>query len=88
MKNCVNFRWILTKNYKALTKGLKGNISGFINIVMELKKCCNHSFLIRPPETYGTTGEEILPVCTIIIYFFLIHTGTEAGLSKGTIPRF
>jgi SNF2 family DNA or RNA helicase len=44
------YKWILTKNYKALTKGLKGNISGFINLVMELKKCCNHGFLVRSPE--------------------------------------
>ncbi|XP_062610883.1 chromodomain-helicase-DNA-binding protein 1-like isoform X1 [Saccostrea cucullata] len=44
------YRWILTKNYKALSKGLKGNVSSFVNIIMELKKCCNHAQLIRPPE--------------------------------------
>ena len=43
-------RWILTKNYKALSKGLKGNMGGFMNIIMELKKCCNHAFLVRPPD--------------------------------------
>uniref|UniRef100_T1J6Q1 Chromodomain-helicase-DNA-binding protein 1 n=1 Tax=Strigamia maritima TaxID=126957 RepID=T1J6Q1_STRMM len=43
-------RWILTKNYKALSRGLKGSIGNFINIMMELKKCCNHAFLIRPPD--------------------------------------
>ena len=47
---CV-YRWILTKNYKALSKGVKGSISGFLNIVMELKKCCNHTYLVRPPDT-------------------------------------
>ncbi|XP_022330657.2 chromodomain-helicase-DNA-binding protein 1-like isoform X3 [Crassostrea virginica] len=44
------YRWILTKNYKALSKGLKGNVSSFVNIIMELKKCCNHAQLVRPPE--------------------------------------
>ena len=44
------FRYILTKNYSALSKGLKGSVSSFVNIVMELKKCCNHAFLTRPPE--------------------------------------
>lgn len=44
------YKWILTKNYKALSKGLKGSQSGFINIMMELKKCCNHAMLIRPPD--------------------------------------
>lgn len=43
-------RWILTRNYKALAKGTRGSSAGFLNIVMELKKCCNHSFLIKQPE--------------------------------------
>lgn len=44
------YKWILTKNYKALAKGLKGSLSGFVNIMMELKKCCNHATLIRPTD--------------------------------------
>uniref|UniRef100_A0AC35TH50 DNA helicase n=1 Tax=Rhabditophanes sp. KR3021 TaxID=114890 RepID=A0AC35TH50_9BILA len=41
------YKWILTKNYKELSKGVKGSINGFVNLMMELKKCCNHSTLIR-----------------------------------------
>lgn len=56
-------RWILTRNYKALAKGTRGSSSGFLNIVMELKKCCNHSFLIKQPEDGETeTHEEQLQV--------------------------
>ncbi|XP_052437829.1 chromodomain-helicase-DNA-binding protein 2 isoform X5 [Carassius gibelio] len=44
------YKWILTRNYKALSKGTRGSSSGFLNIVMELKKCCNHGFLIKQPE--------------------------------------
>ncbi|TWW76353.1 Chromodomain-helicase-DNA-binding protein 2 [Takifugu flavidus] len=44
------YKWILTRNYKALSKGTRGSSSGFLNIVMELKKCCNHSFLIKQPD--------------------------------------
>ncbi|XP_036005916.1 chromodomain-helicase-DNA-binding protein 2 isoform X2 [Fundulus heteroclitus] len=44
------YKWILTRNYKALSKGTRGSSSGFLNIMMELKKCCNHSFLIKQPE--------------------------------------
>ncbi|XP_063820137.1 chromodomain-helicase-DNA-binding protein 1 isoform X4 [Pseudophryne corroboree] len=44
------YKWILTRNYKALSKGHKGSTSGFLNIMMELKKCCNHCYLIKPPE--------------------------------------
>ncbi|KAM9311923.1 chromodomain-helicase-DNA-binding protein 2 [Gastrophryne carolinensis] len=44
------YKWILTRNFKALLKGTKGSTSGFLNIVMELKKCCNHCFLVKAPE--------------------------------------
>lgn len=44
------YKWILTKNYKALSKGVKGSVSSFTNIIMELKKCCNHASLIRPVD--------------------------------------
>lgn len=47
------YKWILTKNYKALTKGVKGSIASFTNIVMELKKCCNHASLVRPFDEYA-----------------------------------
>ncbi|KAJ6646547.1 Chromodomain-helicase-DNA-binding protein 1 [Pseudolycoriella hygida] len=44
------YKWILTKNFNALRKGLRGSTSTFLNIVIELKKCCNHAMLIRPQE--------------------------------------
>ncbi|XP_064422060.1 chromodomain-helicase-DNA-binding protein 2 isoform X2 [Latimeria chalumnae] len=44
------YKWILTRNYKALSKGTRGSTSGFLNIVMELKKCCNHCYLIKLPD--------------------------------------
>jgi len=54
----VHLRWILTKNYKELMKGSKSSISSFINIVMELKKCCNHGFLVRSPEATETLNKS------------------------------
>ncbi|XP_045427981.1 chromodomain-helicase-DNA-binding protein 2 isoform X2 [Pipistrellus kuhlii] len=55
------YKWILTRNYKALAKGTRGSTSGFLNIVMELKKCCNHCYLIKPPEdNERDNGQEIL----------------------------
>eukprot|EP00794_Sanderia_malayensis_P009568 gene9568-10557_t len=44
------YKWILTKNYKELSRGVKGSVQGFLNIVVELKKCCNHANLIRQSE--------------------------------------
>ncbi|XP_058058662.1 chromodomain-helicase-DNA-binding protein 1 [Anopheles bellator] len=49
------YRWILTKNFNELRKGLKGSASTFLNIVIELKKCCNHASLTRPMEF----GEQV-----------------------------
>jgi chromodomain-helicase-DNA-binding protein 1 len=44
------YKWILTKNFNALLKGRKGSTSTFLNIVIELKKCCNHAMLIKQPD--------------------------------------
>ncbi|XP_036148623.1 chromodomain-helicase-DNA-binding protein 1 isoform X3 [Monomorium pharaonis] len=44
------YKWILTKNYEALRKGVKGSTTTFLNIVVELKKCCNHAYLTKPME--------------------------------------
>ena len=57
------YKWILTKNYNALRKGIRGSPSSFLNIVMELKKCCNHGSLIKPMENDRMPSEEHLQVC-------------------------
>uniref|UniRef100_A0A182SSR7 DNA helicase n=1 Tax=Anopheles maculatus TaxID=74869 RepID=A0A182SSR7_9DIPT len=44
------YKWILSKNFDALRKGMKGSVGTFLNIVIELKKCCNHAALTRPME--------------------------------------
>ncbi|TGZ66478.1 hypothetical protein CRM22_005288 [Opisthorchis felineus] len=44
------YRLILARNYDGLMKVTRGHKASFINIVMELKKCCNHAHLIAPPQ--------------------------------------
>lgn len=56
------YKWILTKNYKELSKGVKGSINGFVNLVMELKKCCNHSSLVRSYDQPDEGAEARLQV--------------------------
>jgi chromodomain-helicase-DNA-binding protein 1 len=55
------YKWILTKNFEQLRKGNRGSTTTFANIVVELKKCCNHSFLTKAPEDPGylSTPERI-----------------------------
>ncbi|XP_024942865.1 chromodomain-helicase-DNA-binding protein 1 isoform X3 [Cephus cinctus] len=52
------YKWILTKNYNALRKGVKGSTATFLNIVIELKKCCNHAFLTKPTENEKRESNE------------------------------
>lgn len=52
------YKWILTKNYNALRKGVKGSTTTFLNIVIELKKCCNHSYLTKPMEVDSQIGQN------------------------------
>ena len=65
----ISIRWILTRNHAALHKGSRGRgtISSFCNIIMELKKCCNHGHLVKDPEPLKTpTTEAILKVVTCL----------------------
>lgn len=53
------YRWLLTKNFAMLNKGSRGRSSGSVstlkNLVMELKKCCNHPYLFPDYEDTSTT---------------------------------
>merc|ERR1711892_145222 len=42
--------------------GSKGSTTSFVNIMIELKKCCNHCYLTKPPDDReaGVTKEERL----------------------------
>jgi len=53
------YKWILTKNYNALRKGSKGSSTTFLNIMIELKKCCNHALLTKPQENESTTDDNL-----------------------------
>lgn len=39
------YKFILTKNYEALNSKSGGNSCSLINVMMDLKKCCNHPYL-------------------------------------------
>lgn len=59
------YRWILTKNFTALRKESKGSTNVFLNVIMQLRKCCNHSSLFEHPDskmTHLASAEEQLQV--------------------------
>ena len=50
---------ILKRNFAELNKGVKGGHTSLLNIVVELKKCCNHPFLFESFHTrYGATSNN------------------------------
>ena len=51
-------RWIIARNYRDLNKGVKGKKSSLSNIIVELKKCVNHPYLIKQPGLDVSTDEE------------------------------
>lgn len=76
-------RWILTRNYKALSKGNKGSTSGFLNIMMELKKCCNHCYLIKPPEDNEFLNKaEFLQVSMVFVIYHHFVTYQSCSISN------
>lgn len=45
---CINrkyYKFILTRNFEALNSKGGGNQVSLLNIMMDLKKCCNHPYL-------------------------------------------
>ncbi|CAN0922487.1 Protein CHROMATIN REMODELING 5 [Linum grandiflorum] len=50
------YKWILERNFHDLNKGVRGNQVSLLNIVVELKKCCNHPFLFESAD-HGYGGE-------------------------------
>ncbi|KAE8732378.1 Chromatin remodeling complex subunit isoform 1 [Hibiscus syriacus] len=44
------YKWILERNFHDLNKGFRGNQVSLLNIVVELKKCCNHPFLFESAD--------------------------------------
>eukprot|EP00027_Filamoeba_sp_ATCC50430_P005766 CAMPEP_0168547732 /NCGR_PEP_ID=MMETSP0413-20121227/4191_1 /TAXON_ID=136452 /ORGANISM="Filamoeba nolandi, Strain NC-AS-23-1" /LENGTH=886 /DNA_ID=CAMNT_0008578001 /DNA_START=270 /DNA_END=2931 /DNA_ORIENTATION=+ len=50
------YKWILTRNYASLNKGLKGNQASLLNIVMELKKASNHPYLFDNAEDLSNSS--------------------------------
>ncbi|XWS28344.1 hypothetical protein CRYUN_Cryun25bG0060400 [Craigia yunnanensis] len=50
------YKWILEHNFHDLNKGVRGNQVSLLNIVVELKKCCNHPFLFESAD-HGYGGD-------------------------------
>ena len=52
---------------------MKGSVSSFINIIMELKKACNHAFLVRPAEAENDDVRTLEVICNAIFDIHVIQ---------------
>lgn len=50
------YKFILTRNFEALNSKGGGNQVSLLNIMMDLKKCCNHPYLFPVAAVVGPRG--------------------------------
>lgn len=55
------YKHILTKNFEALNSKGGGNQVSLLNIMMDLKKCCNHPYLFPAASMVGTQRVFVWP---------------------------
>lgn len=57
------YKFILTRNFEALNSKGGGNQVSLLNIMMDLKKCCNHPYLFPVAAVVGSVRPlwELLP---------------------------
>lgn len=53
------YKFILTKNFEALNTKGGGNQVSLLNVVMDLKKCCNHPYLFPAAAIVRNALEQL-----------------------------
>ena len=71
------YRAILEKNFTFLSKGGgQANVPNLLNTMMELRKCCNHPYLIngKPGALFQSLSkpQKSLPPSTRVIVWFVV----------------
>lgn len=56
------YKYILTRNFEALNARGGGNQVSLLNVVMDLKKCCNHPYLFPVAAMVSTSYHRISSV--------------------------
>ena len=76
------YRAILEKNFSFLSKGAnQHNMPNLINTMMELRKCCNHPYLITGTHTHAHTPCPLRYTHTHTIYIYIFSPSPSLYLS-------
>jgi chromodomain-helicase-DNA-binding protein 4 len=81
------YKYILTRNYEALNAKGGGQQVSLLNIMMDLKKCCNHPYLFpaasmeAPVVGNGTYELHALVKASgkMVLLFKMLHMLKEGG---------
>lgn len=80
------YKYILTRNFEALNARGGGNQVSLLNVVMDLKKCCNHPYLFPVaamvrPVTYSVSANSLLAIIKEPVSSLVKHGGVPLPLS-------
>uniref|UniRef100_A0A8C9U1M3 Chromodomain helicase DNA binding protein 5 n=1 Tax=Serinus canaria TaxID=9135 RepID=A0A8C9U1M3_SERCA len=93
------YKFILTRNFEALNSKGGGNQVSLLNIMMDLKKCCNHPYLFPVAAVVAPQGRQrcLMTKMLDLLEDFLeyegykyerIDGGITGGLRQEAIDRF
>lgn len=61
------YKYILTRNFEALNARTGSNQVSLLNIMMDLKKCCNHPYLFPTAANVGAQKPSIVvDLCCLV----------------------
>ncbi|KYO27318.1 hypothetical protein Y1Q_0021242 [Alligator mississippiensis] len=84
------YRAILEKNFAFLSKGAgQANVPNLVNTMMELRKCCNHPYLIKGAEEkiLGEFRETHSPTAPDFHLQAMIHSAGKLVLIDKLLPK-
>ena len=87
------YRAILEKNFAFLSKGGgQANVPNLLNTMMELRKCCNHPYLIngKPGTLFQSLSkpQKSLPPFTRVIVWFVVAPMWVSSSSSSSQASF
>lgn len=66
------YKYILTRNFEALNARGGGNQVSLLNVVMDLKKCCNHPYLFPVAAMVSTSYHRISSVKETVLLSVMV----------------
>ncbi|PIO38548.1 hypothetical protein AB205_0094230, partial [Aquarana catesbeiana] len=76
------YKFILTRNFEALNSRGGGNQVSLLNIMMDLKKCCNHPYLFPAASMAFSRAHRIGQANKVMIYRFVTRASVEERITQ------